>query len=182
MKKPFSNIFKSSWEGFKRLILSYFNNPYAVSKKGKDEMMVWVNHPRQYIEIMQMLIDSQFDSNLKITLSQMPDENRLILANTTGQSPDVAIGVNHWLPYEFAIRDASLDLRQFEGFEEIVRTMNKGAFIPMVFEDGVYGLPETQNFWVTYYRTDILDSIGITEIPQTWDEVISILHSFKVMV
>ncbi|HHT39030.1 MAG TPA: extracellular solute-binding protein [Acholeplasmataceae bacterium] len=175
LKKPFSNIFKSSWEGFKRLILSYFNNPYAVSKKGKDEMMVWVNHPRQYIEIMQMLIDSQFDSNLKITLSQMPDENRLILANTTGQSPDVAIGVNHWLPYEFAIRDASLDLRQFEGFEEIVRTMNKGAFIPMVFEDGVYGLPETQNFWVTYYRTDILDSIGITEIPQTWDEVISIL-------
>ncbi len=175
LKKPFANIFVSSWEGLKRLVLSYFNNPYQVSSKRKNEMMVWVNHPRQYIEIMQMLIDSQFESDLKITLSQMPDENRLILANTTGQSPDVAIGVNHWLPYEFAIRDASLDLRQFEGFEEIVETMNKGAFIPMVFEDGVYGLPETQNFWVTYYRTDILESIGITDIPQTWDEVISIL-------
>lgn len=176
LKKPFANIFVSGWEGFKRLLLSYFNNPYEVSRKRKNELMVWVNHPRQYIEIMQMLIDSTFDSgDLKITLSQMPDENRLILANTTNQSPDLAIGVNHWLPYEFAIREAALDLRQFEGFEEIVATMSKGAFIPMVFEDGVYGLPETQNFWVTYYRTDILESIGITEIPQTWDEIIAIL-------
>lgn len=175
LKKPFANIFVNTWEGFKRLILSYFNNPYQVEGKRKNELMVWVNHPRQYIEIMQMLIDANYESDLKITLSQMPDENRLILANTTGQSPDLAIGVNHWLPYEFAIRDASLDLRQFEGFEEIVQTMSKGAFIPMVFEEGVYGLPETQNFWVTYYRTDILNSIGITEIPQTWDEVIGIL-------
>jgi ABC-type glycerol-3-phosphate transport system substrate-binding protein len=47
--------------------------------------------------------------------------------------------------------------------------------IPYVFEEGVYGLPGTQNFWVTYYRKDILDSIGITEIPQTWDEIIEIL-------
>lgn len=176
LKKPFANIFVSSWEGFKQLLLSYFNNPYEVSGKRKNELMVWVNHPRQYIEIMQMLIDSTYDSgDLKITLSQMPDENRLILANTTNQSPDLAIGVNHWLPYEFAIRNAALDLRQFEGFEEIVATMSKGAFIPMVFEDGVYGIPETQNFWVTYYRRDILESIGITEIPQTWDEVIAIL-------
>ena len=47
--------------------------------------------------------------------------------------------------------------------------------IPYVFEDGVFGIPETQNFWVTYYRTDILNSIGITDIPQTWDEIIEIL-------
>ena len=63
---------------------------------------------------MQMLIDANYQSELKITLSQMPDENKLILANTAGQAPDLAIGVNHWIPYEFAIRDASLDLRQFE--------------------------------------------------------------------
>ena len=38
-----------------------------------------------------------------------------------------------------------------------------------------YGLPETQNFWVTYYRKDILQSIGINTIPNTWDEIIEIL-------
>jgi len=175
LAKPHANIFKNGWEGLKRLILSYFNNPYEIEKRKKQELIVWVNHPRQYIEIMQMLIDANYQSELKITLSQMPDENKLILANTAGQAPDLAIGVNHWIPYEFAIRDASLDLRQFEGFEEINNKMLKGAFIPFVFENGVYGLPETQNFWVTYYRKDILQSIGINTIPNTWDEIIEIL-------
>ncbi len=175
MKKPHTNIFNSVWEGTKRLVLSYINNPYKVQGRKEGELIVWVNHPRQYIEIMQTLIDAEYDGELNITLSQMPDENKLILANTSGQSPDVAIGVNHWLPYEFSIRNASLDLRKFEGFEEIVSKMTPGAFIPMVFEDGVYGLPETQNFWVTYYRIDILESIGINHIPQTWEEIIEIL-------
>ena len=44
-----------------------------------------------------------------------------------------------------------------------------------MFEEGVYGLPETQNFWVTYYRRDILESIGITHIPETWEQIIEIL-------
>ena len=35
LKKPFANIFVNGWEGFKRLLLSYFNNPYEVSRKRK---------------------------------------------------------------------------------------------------------------------------------------------------
>jgi len=173
--KPYSNFFVNFWEGTKRLVLSFVNNPYSSSNRSKDEITVWVNHPRQYIEIMQAMIDERYDGPMKITLSQMPDQNKLVLANASGQSPDVAIGVNHWIPYDFAVRDAALDLRQFEGYAELVTHFSKGSMIPYVFEDGVYGLPETQNFWVTYYRKDILNSIGITEIPQTWDEVIEIL-------
>ncbi len=175
--KPYTNFFVSFWEGTKRLVLSFINNPYAVSRRSDDELTVWVNHPRQYIEIMQSMIDQSYTGNLKVTLSQMPDQNKLVLANASGQAPDVAVGINHWIPYDFAVRDAALDLRQFEGYEELVTHFSKGAMIPFVFEEGVYGLPETQNFWVTYYRKDILESIGITEddIPQTWDEIIEIL-------
>ncbi len=173
--KPYSNFFVSFWEGTKRLVLSFVNNPYSSSSRSDNEITVWVNHARQYIEIMQSMIDERYDGPMKITLSQMPDQNKLVLANASGQSPDIAVGVNHWIPYDFAVRDASLDLRKFEGYEELVSHFSKGAMIPYVFEDGVYGLPETQNFWVTYYRKDILDSIGITHIPQTWDEIIEIL-------
>lgn len=173
--KPFENIFVRFFEGMKRLVLSFVNNPYSASRRKDNEVMVWVNHPRQYIEIMQALIDEKYDGEMRITLSQMPDQNKLILANASGQAPDVTIGVNHWLPYDFAVRDAALDLRQFEGYEELVKHFTKGAMIPFVFEEGVYALPGTQNFWVTYYRKDILNSIGITEIPQTWDEIIEIL-------
>ncbi len=173
--KPYANFFVSFWEGTKRLVLSFVNNPYSASDRKDNEITVWVNHPRQYIEIMQALIDEQYTGSMKITLSQMPDQNKLILANSSGQSPDIAIGVDHWIPYDFAVRDATLDLRQFDGYAELVSHFSKGAMIPYVFEDGVFGLPETQNFWVTYYRKDILNSIGITHIPQTWDEVIEIL-------
>ncbi|MBN3490403.1 extracellular solute-binding protein [Acholeplasma equirhinis] len=175
LPSPHSNLFVNLWEGTKRLVLSFINNPYSINNGSDDELVVWVNHPRQYIEIMQAMIDQQFNGPYRVTLSQMPNQNKLILANTSGKSPDVALGVDHWIPYDFAIRDASLDLRQFEGYQELVSHFSKGAMIPFIFEDGVFGIPETQNFWVTYYRRDILDSIGITDIPQTWEEIIEIL-------
>ena len=173
--KPYATIFTRFFEGTKRLVLSFINNPYSASKRNDEDLTVWVNHPRQYIEIMQSLIDQHYQGNRKVTLSQMPDQNKLILANASNQAPDLAIGVDHWIPYEFAVRDAALDLRQFSGYADTVSNFSKGAMIPYVFEDGVFGLPETQDFWVTYYRKDILSSIGIEDIPQTWDEIIKIL-------
>lgn len=175
VSRPYSNIFKATFEEIKRLVLSYVNNPYSAASKSDEDLNVWVNYPRQYIEVLQLLIDDQYDGNRRVTLSQMPDQNRLILANASGDAPDVTLGVDHWIPYDFAIRDAALDLRQFEGYEEVVANLAKGAIMPYIFEDGVFGLPETQNFWVTYYRKDILESIGVNEIPQTWDEVKALL-------
>ena len=43
------------------------------------------------------------------------------------------------------------------------------------YRDGVYGLPISQNFPMMFYRTDILAELGITEIPETWDEFIDII-------
>lgn len=177
--KPRANVFVRIWEGSKQLVLSFTNNPYKAKKAREGELVVWVNHPRQYIEIMQNLIDSEYDGPLPVTLSQMPDENKLILANATGRSPDVAVGINHWIPHEFAIRGAALDLRQFKGFNETVAKFSKGMMIPYAFEEGIYGLPETQNFWVTFYRKDILSNIGIDEIPETWDQIIAILPQLQ---
>jgi ABC-type glycerol-3-phosphate transport system substrate-binding protein len=175
LPRPSANFLRASYEGAARLVLSFVNNPYSATQMNEEELNVWVNHPRQYIEIMQALIDQQYPGTRRVTLSQMPDENKLILSNISGQSPDIALGVNHWIPYDFAARDAALDLRQFAGYEETVRDFAKGAMIPYVFEDGVYGLPGTQNFWVTFYRRDVLSSIGMNEIPQTWDEVVGSL-------
>ena len=174
LPRPYATIFTSVFEGAKRLVLSFINNPYSVNNSD-DDLNVWVNYPRQYIEIMQIMIDQSFPGERKVTLSQMPDQNKLILSNTSGKAPDVAIGVDHWIPYEFSIRGAAVDLRQFDGYEEVVSRFSKGALIPYAFEEGMYGLPSTQNFWVTYYRNDILSSIGVDTIPDTWDDVIDSL-------
>ena len=34
---------------------------------------------------------------------------------------------------------------------------------------GLYGLPDTQQFYLMFYRTDIMKQMGLT-IPETWDE------------
>ena len=178
---PEANVFVKTFESVKRFFLSFSKRNYQVQESSSGVIDVWVNHPRQYIEIMQLMVDSDFteETGLNVQLSLMPDENKLILANAAGNSPDVAIGVNHWIPYEFAIRNASIDLRQFDGYEETVKLFAKGAMIPYAFEDGIFGLPETQNFWVTFYREDILiDGLGL-EVPNTWQEVIDILPNLQ---
>ena len=175
-----ANLFVRAFENTQRFFLSFFNNDFTVGDVEEGTLEIWVNYPRQYVEIMQQIIDREFtaETGINVKLSIMPDENKLILATAADRSPDIALGVNHWIPYEFAIRGASLDLRQFEGFEETVDNFAPGVMIPYAFEDGIYGLPLTQNFWVTFYRTDILDSLDL-EVPDTWDEVIQILPEMQ---
>ena len=182
-----ANFFVRMTEGVKRFFLSFRESDYAVESVDEDVIEIWVNYPRQYIEIMQQIIDSEFtaETGIPVKLSLMPDENKLILANAANRPPDIALGVNHWIPYEFAIRNASLDLRQFEGYEELVSHFSPGVVIPYVFEDGVYGLPQTQNFWVTFYREDILGELGSfregdeIHVPDTWEEVIESLPELQ---
>ncbi len=180
LPKPEANVLVRSVESVKRFFLSFGADEYSVKSDEEGVVEVWVNHPRQYIEIMQQMIDNDFTptTGIKIRLSIMPDENKLILANSTKYSPDVALGVNYWIPYEFAIRGAAVDLREFSGFGEMVQDFSIGAMVPYVFEEGVYGIPETQNFWVTFYRTDIFEALNLP-VPETWEEVIEILPELQ---
>lgn len=45
----------------------------------------------------------------------------------------------------------------------------ESALIPYTLEGGIYALPETQTFQVMFYRTDILEELGI-QIPANWEE------------
>jgi len=175
-----ANIFTRSFVSLFRFFDSFGAQDYQVTKVDDDVLEIWINHPRQYIEIIQSMVDRDFvnQTGINVQIALMPDENKLVLANAAGNAPDIAIGVNHWIPYELAIRGASLDLRQFEGFEETVSLFMPGVMVPYAFEDGIFGLPETQNFWVTYYRKDILDALNIP-IPNTWKEVIEILPELQ---
>ena len=44
----------------------------------------------------------------------------------------------------------------------------------MIFEDGVYAIPETQGLNLLFYRKDILEYLDL-EAPKTWDDVIHML-------
>ncbi|MFP7298883.1 extracellular solute-binding protein [Neobacillus niacini] len=173
-------FFKKSWDAMERFILSFTSGNYSVSNNDDKTIEVWVNHSRQYVELIQNLADRTFtpESGISVKFSIMPEEQKLVLANAANKQPDVALGISNWLPYELAIRDAAVDLHQFEDFEEYSKQFSPGAFLPLMIEDSVYALPETQDFYVQFYRKDILDALNLP-VPDTWDDVISILPELQ---
>jgi len=176
-KIPF---FTALLDGIKRFFHSFRPDPYQSIGASEDEIEVWVNRPRQYVDLMQTMADENFakETGIQVKLSLMPNESKLVLANAAGIQPDVALGVSTNVPYELAIRNALKDLRTFDDFDSFIRIYSPGALLSYIINDSVYAIPETQDFWVTYYRQDILVSLGIP-IPHTWDEVIAILPELQ---
>jgi ABC-type glycerol-3-phosphate transport system substrate-binding protein len=167
-------------EDFKRFLYSFQPDPYQSLGAGEDELEVWVNRPRQYVNLLQLMADTSFtqQTGIRVRFSIMPDEAKLILANAADIQPDVALGVSTDKPYELAIRNALYDLRSFPDFDSFIRIYSPGALLGYIINDSVYAIPETQDFWVTYYREDILNSLGLP-VPDTWNEVIQILPELQ---
>ncbi|MCB9453571.1 MAG: extracellular solute-binding protein [Anaerolineaceae bacterium] len=167
-------------EDIKRFIYSFQPDPYQSIGANDDELEVWVNRPRQYVNLLQWMTDSSFtpQTGIRVKFSIMPDESKLILANAAGLQPDVALGVATDRPYELAVRNALYDLRSFPDFDSFIHIYAPGALLGYIINDSVYALPETQDCWVTFYRKDILDSLGIP-VPHTWDEVLEILPELQ---
>jgi ABC-type glycerol-3-phosphate transport system substrate-binding protein len=174
---PFSLSFT---EGVKRFVHSFQPDPYQSIGASEGEVEVWVNRPRQYVDLLQVMSDETFtpQTGIRVKFSIMPDEGKLVLANAAGIQPDVALGVSTNIPYELAIRNALYDLRSFEDFDSFIRIYSPGALLSYIINDSVYAIPETQDFWVTFYRKDILASLGIP-VPHTWNEVIKILPELQ---
>jgi ABC-type glycerol-3-phosphate transport system substrate-binding protein len=177
---PNVSFFTALREGIKRFIDSFRPDPYQSIGAGSGELEVWVNRPRQYVDLMQLMTDQGFtaDTGINVKFSIMPDESKLVLANAAGIQPDVAFGVSTNVPYELAVRNALMDLRSLEDFDSYINIYAPGSLLSYVINDSVYAIPETQDFWVTFYRHDIMNSLGIP-IPDNWNEVIEILPELQ---
>jgi ABC-type glycerol-3-phosphate transport system substrate-binding protein len=177
---PQAPFLYATTEGIKRFFNSFRRNPYESIGAAEDEVEVWINRPRQYVDLMQWLTDEGFsrDTGINVKFSIMPNESKLILANAAGIEPDAACGVSTNVPYEMAIRNALKNLRAFPDFDSYIRIYSPGALLSYIINDSVYAIPETQDFWVTFYRKDMLDSLGIP-IPKTWNEVVQILPELQ---
>lgn len=167
-------------EDIKRFIYSFQPDPYQSIGASDDELEVWVDRPRQYVNLLQWMADSSFtpQTGIRVKFSIMPDQSKLILANAAGIQPDVALGVATDRPYDLAVRNALYDLRSFPDFDSFIRIYEPGSLLGYIINDSVYAIPEVQDFWVTFYRKDILDSIGIP-VPDTWNDVIEILPELQ---
>lgn len=179
LPQPRPGFFEGIWVEIQRFFTAIFSNQFGV-KNSDEELNIWVNRSRQYVNLMQQIVDDEFttQTGIKVKISLMPDVNKLILATASGTQPDIAMGIAGWRPYDYAIRNALVDLRSFDTFSSVAENFKPGAFMQLIYQEGVYGLPETQNFYVLFYRSDILNNLNL-EVPDTWNDVIDMLPELQ---
>lgn len=174
------NFFQRMWMSIVRFVVSFTDQSYSASNTDPEHLQVWVNRSSQYVQVMQKMIDEYFtpETGIEVDISIMPDQYKLVLANSSGNQPDVATGINYTIPYELAVRGALVDMTQFSDFQETASVYEPGFFLTGTIGDSVYSMPETMNFWVLTYRTDVLDKLGLA-VPDTIDDVIDMLPELQ---
>ena len=175
LPKANGGFFRKIFVGISRFFSSFFDKSYRVSAD-KDELEVWVNRSRPYVDIIQKIVDDDFTgkTGIKVKVSLMNNDSKLILANSANRGPDVALGVSAWIPHEYGMRGMLADIARYPDFKEAIVNYNPEQLVPMIYDEGLYGLPETENFYVLLYRKDIMEKLNLS-IPETWDDVIAML-------
>ncbi len=174
LPKVKTGFFAKLWH---ELIL-FFGSFKDVGDFGSTELVdgptieVWTGTGRDQATILRQLIDESFvkQHNINVQL-KMVNMGILLSASLSGNGPDVAINIDQKTPVNWGIRNAILDVSQFDDFEEVSSWFSESAMLPLSFENKTYGLPNTEDFLVLFYRQDILEELGVKEEPKTWEEV-----------
>ncbi len=143
---------------------------------GKKALEVWVSSGRDQVKIINNLINDRFTpkTNVYVNLSLVDTGTTLIQATLAGKGPDVALMLGQDTPVNLAARGALVDLSKFD-LSDIYGEFHEQSFLPFRYEGGLYGLPETQQFYMMFYRTDIFEQLGLNP-PETWEEYYEVLN------
>ena len=161
--------------GLRQFLYSFspvMNESVSRQEKG-GSLTVWVNKSSQYVEVLRELCAQTFtkETGIDVTFSIMPGEDKIILANASGKNPDVALCISYYLPYNFAVRGVAKNLLEYDGFLDFYTSQyTLESLTPMSYDGGVYAASDSQDFYVLFYRKDILNMLGLT-VPDTMDDV-----------
>lgn len=179
------------WENVQFVVDSFlasFTDNYASMKSEAEDahttITVWVGSGsqagvatagRDQAQVIKQMAETMFTPETGIAVDiQLVSTGSLMSAVMSGNAPDVALSLGGSEPVNYAIRNAVVDLTQFDDYEEVSGRFMESALTPLTFDGSVYGLPETQSYYMLFYRKDILEDLGM-EVPQTWDDVIALI-------
>lgn len=129
---------------------------------------VWTAAGRDQADIIKEMIDSEFvtQSNVRVNLQLV--QGTLETAVLSGRGPDVSLGGVS--PVSLALRDAVVPLDEFSDFDSVISNYPSTILDAFSIKGHCYALPETVNFDMMFYRTDIFENLGLTP-PETWEEM-----------
>ncbi len=170
-----------------RTFLASFFEDYdsigSISEDDDNTIEVWLQAGRDQSAALKTMIDEIFtpqtgiNVNVKLvegTATNATNTNALLNSVLAGTGPDVALTAPQTEPVNYALRNAAIDISGMEGIDEVLSEYYPSSYESYWFNGGLYALPETQNYNIMFYRTDILEEWGV-EPPDTWQELIEIL-------
>ena len=164
--------FASMWYSVERFFISFVQdyNNVSIAKEGAENITIWVNWGRDQAQVLNSLIQTTFTTkNPDIAVNIQLVNATVVQAILSGKGPDVLLQHSRSEPVNLAMRGVLYNLKKFEDYDKVMEEFGEGADLPYLYKGGSYGLPDTQSFYLMYYRTDILEEMGLS-VPETWDD------------
>ncbi len=180
------NFFQRTAHEIRSCVSSFFVDYNSLGDKfdnTDDVLEIWITTGRDQSTVLKTMVDDTFTAKTGIKVNvKLVQADAILPAVVAGNGPDIVLSVSGWLAVNYAMRNAAEDLTQFEDFDEVIKPFQSSILVPLTYNDGkhkgIYGLPETQNFPVLFYRSDVMEEMGLP-IPQTWDELIAELPTIQ---
>ncbi len=180
------NFFQRMAHEIRSCVSSFFVDYNSLGDKydDTDEVLeIWITTGRDQSTVLKTMVDDTFTANTGIKVNvKLVQLDAVLPAVVAGNGPDIVLSVSGWFAVNYAMRNAVEDLTQFADFEEVVKPFQASILEPLTYNNGehkgIYGLPETQNFPVLFYRSDVMEEMELP-IPQTWEELIAQLPTIQ---
>ena len=183
-QKEKAGFFAKLWHEIKSFAASFvvdYNAVGDVYDEGgnEDVVKVWILTGRDQGTILKSMVDDTFtpETGVKVNV-EVVDPGALMNAVMAGRGPNVVLSVGNDQPVNYALRNASEDITQFDGWEEVLSHYTESSYEQYKLNGGIYGVPETQTFNVMFYRKDVLEELEL-EIPNTWQELIEMMPTIQ---
>ena len=173
------NFFKSIAFSAKGFFGSFFEDYTVLSDSTADSVIVWVGLGRDQPTVIKQLTESEFTPQTGIDVSINLVQGTIMEAVLAGKGPDVAMFVGGEFPVNLAIRDLLIPLDDMPDFDEVKSRFQETAMVHYTYDNQTYGIPIQRTFPMMFYRTDTLSEIGITEPPETWQDLIDMLPAIQ---
>lgn len=159
-----------------------FVNSYKSDKdntKNNKTIKVWASTGRDQAQIIKQMINNEFSNSyhINVDFNIVDTGATLIQAALANQGPDCAIMIAQDAPVNLAMRGGLIDLSKL-GVDKLYGNYYESAWTPFRYQDGIYGIPETQIYDMMFIRDDIFNELSI-DAPDTWDDFYDVLKTVQ---
>ncbi len=185
-----ANFFETIGFEIKAFIGSFYMDYTTVDfqsnkEYSEDEIVeMWITSAlgRDDALITRNLVDTYFTPDSGITVRMKVITTGLTEAILAGIGPDIA-SMTSVDTITWGLRNAVEALDEFDGFDEVMSWMDEAAVTPLQMTDArgefhTYGLPQTLDFYMMFYRADVLEDVGV-DVPDTWQDLKDILPALQ---